>query len=144
DGSVLAETSTQDLGTAQRTVTLIVVAELLGLQPGDITLKIGESQYGQSSGSGGSTTCPSQAPATLQAVAAARDAFFEKIAPKLGSKKEDLSLENGKVVDKGRDKSWAWKEACARLGMEDARGTGTWTFAMSERPENRGISHTGV
>jgi len=86
DGSVLAESSTQDLGTAQRTVTAIVVAELLGLQPGDITVKVGESQYGQSSGSGGSTTCPSQAPATLQAVAAARDDLFKKIANKLGSK----------------------------------------------------------
>ncbi|MBI1917040.1 MAG: xanthine dehydrogenase family protein molybdopterin-binding subunit [Planctomycetes bacterium] len=144
DGSVLAESSTQDLGTAQRTVTAIVVAELLGLKPEDITLKIGESQYGRSTGSGGSTTCPSQAPATLQAVAAARDDLFEKIAKKLGSKKEDLSLENGKVVDKGRDKSWSWKEACARLGMDDARGTGTWTFAESEQPENRGISSSGV
>jgi xanthine dehydrogenase YagR molybdenum-binding subunit len=144
DGSVLAESSTQDLGTAQRTVTAIVVAELLGLQPGDITVRIGESQYGQSSGSGGSTTCPSQAPAALQAVAEARDDLLAKIANKLGSKKEDLSLENGKVVDKGRDKSWAWKEACARLGMDDARGTGSWTFAESEKPENRGISHTGV
>ncbi len=144
DGSVLAESSTQDLGTAQRTVTAIVVAELLGLQPGDITVKIGESQYGLSSGSGGSTTCPSQAPATLQAVAAARDNLFEKIAKKLGSKAEDLSLENGKIVDKGRDKSWSWKEACARLGMDVARGNGTWTVQEADKPENRGISHTGV
>src|SRR5262249_23161171 len=100
DGSVLAQTSTQDLATAHRTVTAIVAAEVLGLQPTDITVKIGESPFGPSSGSGGSTTCPSQAPATLQAVAAARDDLFEKIAGKLGSKKEDLSLEGGKVVDK--------------------------------------------
>ena len=144
DGSVLAESSTQDLGTAQRTVTAIVVAELLGLQPGDITVKIGESPYGQSSGSGGSTTCPSQAPATLQAAMAVRDDFFDKIAAKLGSKKEDLSVEAGKVVDKGRSKTWAWKEACARLGMEQAKGTGTWKFADSEKEENRGLSSSGV
>src|SRR5262249_50281947 len=60
DGSVTAQTSTQDLGTAQRTVTAVVVAEILGLEPGQITMLIGESPYGQSSGSGGSTTCPSQ------------------------------------------------------------------------------------
>ena len=144
DGSVLAQTSTQDLGTAQRTVNAIVAAEILGLKPADITVKLGESNYGASSGSGGSTTCPSQAPATLQAVAAARDELFDKIAKKLGSKKEDLSLENGKVVDKGRNKSWAWKEACAKLGMEQAKGTGSWKFADSLQPENRGISNTGV
>jgi len=144
DGSVLAQTSTQDLGTAERTVNAIVAAELLGLQPADITIKLGESNYGASSGSGGSTTCPSQAPATLQAVAAARDELFDKIAAKLGSKKEDLTLEGGKVVDKGRNKSWAWKEACARLGMEQAKGVGKWKFGDSLQAENRGISNTGV
>src|SRR5262249_15256158 len=36
DGSVTAQTSTQDLGTAQRTVTAIVAAEILGREPGDI------------------------------------------------------------------------------------------------------------
>ena len=50
--------------TAQRTVTAIVVAEVLGREPGDVTLEIGESQLGRSTGSGGSTTCPSQSPAT--------------------------------------------------------------------------------
>ncbi len=144
DGSVLARSSTQDLGTAQRTLTAIVVAELLGLQPADVTVEIGESDFGASSGSGGSTTCPSQAPATLQAAAAARDDFLDKVAQRLESAKEDLVLEGGKVVDKKRDKSWAWKEACARLGMDQARATGSWRFADSLRPENRGISNTGV
>ena len=77
DGTATAETSTQDLGTAQRTVTAIVTAEVLGLTPPDIVVKLGESQYGFSSGSGGSTTCPSQAPAALLAAQAARDDLFE-------------------------------------------------------------------
>jgi xanthine dehydrogenase YagR molybdenum-binding subunit len=144
DGSVTAKSSTQDLGTGQRTVTAIVVAEILGLSLPDINVKIGETPFGQSSGSGGSTTCPSQAPATLQAVAAAKDELFDKIAGKLGSKKEDLALEGGKVVDKKSGKNWAWKEACARLGMEEAKGLGAWTFAESQKKENRGISLTGV
>jgi xanthine dehydrogenase YagR molybdenum-binding subunit len=144
DGSVLARSSTQDLGTAQRTVTAIVVAEILGLKPEDITVEIGESPYGMSSGSGGSTTCPSQAPATLQAAAAARDDFLDTIAKRLESDKDDLRLENGKVVDKKRDKSWAWKEACAKLGMDVVRASGSWRFNDSVVPENRGISNTGV
>ncbi len=144
DGSVTAKSSTQDLGTAQRTVTAIVCAEILGLEPHDINVKIGESNLGQSSGSGGSTTCPSQAPATLQAVAAARDDLLDRIAPRLGSKKEDLTLQRGRVVDRKRQRSWNWREACARLGMDEAKGTGSWTFAESQQEDNRGISNTGV
>lgn len=139
DGTVTAETSTQDLGTAQRTVTAIVVAEVLGLEPTGPVVKLGESQYGPSSGSGGSTTCPSQAPAALRAAQAARDDLFAKVAPKLGADPKDLSVQPGKVV--GKDgKSWAWKEACARLGMEEAKGRGQWSLAISNQPGNENVS----
>jgi xanthine dehydrogenase YagR molybdenum-binding subunit len=144
DGSVTVQTSTQDLGTAQRTVNAIVAAEILGLEVGQITVRIGESVYGPSSGSGGSTTCPSQAPATLRAAEAALFALFKAIAPKLQAKPEDLSIEPGKVVDTASKKSWEWKQACARLGMEQAKGTGVWTFPESQKPENKGVSKTGV
>jgi xanthine dehydrogenase YagR molybdenum-binding subunit len=151
DGSVTARSSTQDLGTAQRTVTAIVVAELLGLEPGQITVQIGETPFGASSGSGGSTTCPSQAPAALRAVTAALDDFLTKLAPKMNARKEDLVIEPGKVTDKASKKSLEWKAACARLGMEQAKGAGTWTFAeaikideQSKKPVNPNVSNSGV
>jgi xanthine dehydrogenase YagR molybdenum-binding subunit len=140
DGTVTAETSTQDLGTAQRTVTAIVSAEILGMTPTDIVVKIGESQYGFSSGSGGSTTCPSQAPAALLAAQAARDDLFKKVAPKVGADPKDLTVEPGKVVDKKNNKEWAWKEFCARLGMDEAKGKGEWSLALSNEPGNENIS----
>ena len=43
----------QDLGTGERTLLAIVVAEILGLEVKDITVRIGESQFGRSTGSGG-------------------------------------------------------------------------------------------
>jgi xanthine dehydrogenase YagR molybdenum-binding subunit len=144
DGSVTARTSTQDLGTGQRTVTALITAEILGLEPGQITLQFGESPNGQSSGSGGSTTIPSQSPATLRAATAARDDFLAKIAPKLSVNKDDLAIEPGKVVDKTSGKSWEWKKACAALGMEQAKGTGTWTFGESVKPDNKDVSSSGV
>jgi xanthine dehydrogenase YagR molybdenum-binding subunit len=131
DGSVHAESSTQDLGTGQRTVVPIIVAEILGLEVPDITVKIGESQIGRSGGSGGSTTCPGTSPATLNAVCAARDALFAKIADRLGSKPGDLAIEPGKIVDKANNKSWSWKEACAKLGMDSVKGHGDWTPGLS-------------
>lgn len=140
DGSVTAETSTQDLGTAQRTVTAIVAAEILGLTTTDVLVKLGESQYGFSSGSGGSTTCPSQAPAALLAAQAARDELFQKVAPKVGADPKDLAVEAGKVADTKNKKEWAWKEFCARLGMGEAKGKGEWSLAISNEPENANIS----
>jgi xanthine dehydrogenase YagR molybdenum-binding subunit len=140
DGTVTAQSSTQDLGTAQRTVTAIVAAEVLGLNPPDIVVKIGESQYGFSSGSGGSTTCPAQAPATLLAAQAARDDLFKKVAGKVGADPKDLSIEPGKVVDTKNKKEWEWKEFCARLGMDEAKGKGEWSLAISNEPGNENIS----
>ena len=140
DGTVTAETSTQDLGTAQRTVTAIVAAEILGMMPTDIVVKLGESQYGFSSGSGGSTTCPSQAPAALLAAQAARDELFKKVAPKVGADPKDLTVEPGKVVDAKNKREWEWKEFCARLGMDEAKGKGEWSLALSNEPDNANIS----
>jgi xanthine dehydrogenase YagR molybdenum-binding subunit len=144
DGSVTAETSTQDLGTAQRTVTAIVVAELLGLEPGAITLKFGESPLGRSSGSGGSTTCPSQAPAALRAATAARDDLLGKMAAKLKVDATDLAVEPGKIVDKKNEKSYEWKKACAMLGMDTAMGQGTWTAADVNKADSKNVSSVGV
>jgi xanthine dehydrogenase YagR molybdenum-binding subunit len=140
DGTATARTSTQDLGTAQRTVTAIVTAEILGLEPTDVVIHLGESEYGYSSGSGGSTTCPSQAPAALFAAQAARDDLFKKVAPRLGAEAKDLAIEPGKVVDTKTRKEWGWKEFCARLGMDEAKGRGEWSAALSNEPDNAHIS----
>jgi xanthine dehydrogenase YagR molybdenum-binding subunit len=140
DGSVLVQASTQDLGTGERTVLSIVVAEILGLDPHDITVRIGESPYGRSSGSGGSTTTPGTAPPTLAAAVAARDNLFKKIAERLGAKTEDLTIEPGKIVNKTAGKSWAWKEACARLGMDVIKGQGEWNPEL----DKANLSNQGV
>src|SRR5262249_25237860 len=102
--------------------------------------KLGESQYGFSSGSGGSTTCPSQAPAALFAAQAARDDLFKKVAPKIGADAKDLAIEAGKVVDTKTKKEGEWKAFCARVGMDEAKGKGEWSLSMANEPENANIS----
>ncbi len=82
DGSVEVVCGTQDLGTGTRTHMAVVAAETLGLEPKDITVKLGSSDYPWAPISGGSLTAPSVAPAVrdaalkaverLKAVAAAR------------------------------------------------------------------------
>ena len=51
-----------------------------------------------------------------------------------------LSVEPGKVVDTKNNKTWEWKEFCARLGMDEAKGKGEWSLAISQEPDNANIS----
>src|SRR5262249_7854902 len=118
DGSVLVRCSTQDLGTGARTVLAIVTAEVLGLEPRDITVQIGESEIGRSTPSGGSTTTPGIAPATLNAATSARDALFNAIAGRLNPQAQagDLTIEQGHVVNRTNNQRTPWRQACSRLG----------------------------
>jgi len=140
DGSVLVQSSTQDLGTGERTVLAMVVAEILGLTPTDVTVQIGESQFGPSTGSGGSTTCPGTAPAALNAVEAAKRAFLTAIAPRMGGNVEDLTIEPGFVVNTRSRERTAWRAACARLGKMGVSETGNWTAGLS----NNGVGGVQV
>jgi xanthine dehydrogenase YagR molybdenum-binding subunit len=82
DMSVEVVSGTQDLGTGTRTHMAVVAAETLGLEPREITVKLGNSDYPWAPISGGSLTAPSVAPAVrdaalkaverLKSVAAAR------------------------------------------------------------------------
>ena len=126
DGSVLVQSSSQDLGTAQRTLTAIVAAEILGLNPPDITVQLGDSVFGQSTPSGGSTTAPGTAPAVLKAAEAARAAFFAALAPRMNAQAADLLIEPGFIVNRANNERLAWRAACARLGMTPVQVTGDW------------------
>ena len=130
DGSVLVQAATQDLGTGQRTVEAIVAAEILGLQPTQITVEIGESQHGRATGSGGSTTCPGTAPAVLVAAQQARDAMFQQIANGLGVQANNLTIQPGRIVDSTNNNNSldmatsmcaTWSKSCCRSWQ-----LGTW------------------
>jgi xanthine dehydrogenase YagR molybdenum-binding subunit len=126
DGSVLAQSASQDLGTAQRTLTAIIVAEILGLNPTDIMVQLGDSTNGQSTPSGGSTTAPGTSPAVLKAAETARDQFFAAIAPRFNAQVGDLSIQPGVIVNRANNERIPWRQACARLGMNPVEATGDW------------------
>ncbi len=119
DGSVLVQSSTQDLGTGNRTVLAIVVAEILGLEVRDITVRLGESAFGASTASGGSSTCPSVAPTALAAATAARDAFLTAVANRLEAQAANLRIEPGVILNTTTNTRTPWRQACARLGTEN-------------------------
>jgi len=130
DGSVVAKSAFQDIGTGARTIVSVITAEVLGLNVADITPDIGNSTYPNGQPSGGSTTTPSMAPAIFHAAEKARDALFEKVAKAYGAESNDLSLKDGKVWAKGEAVA-SWKEACKKLGMNAVSGTGSGDRAMT-------------
>ena len=74
---------TQDLGIGTRTAILIVAGDTLGLHLNQIELKIGDNQYPQSGGSGGSTTIGGVSSSTRRAAVDAREQLFAKVASAL-------------------------------------------------------------
>jgi xanthine dehydrogenase YagR molybdenum-binding subunit len=62
DGSIEFRLGVQDIGTGTKTVIAVVAAELLGLKPEQITVKVGDTHFPPGPGSGGSTTCASVSP----------------------------------------------------------------------------------
>jgi len=117
DGSVETKLGSQDLGTGTRTCIKIVVAETLGLPLEAIDLKIGDSLYPTSGGSGGSTTIGGVSASSRIAATDVLGKLFEKVAPSLGVTPAELEAAGGRVrVKADPARSLPWAEACAKLG----------------------------
>lgn len=117
DGSVEIKMGTQDLGTGTRTCIMMVAADTLGIPLEAVNLKIGDTTYPSSGGSGGSTTIGGVSSSTRRAAVDAREQLFAKVAPALGVQPTELESVNGAVrVKADPSKSLTWKQACAKLG----------------------------
>ena len=101
DASVEVVCGTQDLGTGTRTHMAVVAAETLGLEPNDITIKIGNSDYPWAPSSGGSLTTPSVAPAVRDAALKAVERLKALAAARLEVDAGDVVMADGKFSSKG-------------------------------------------
>ena len=95
DMSVEVVSGTQDLGTGTRTHMAVVAAETLGLEPREITVKLGNSDYPWAPISGGSLTAPSVAPAV-------RDAALKAVERLKAVTAARLKVDTADVVMAGR------------------------------------------
>ena len=132
DGSVIMRLGTQDIGTGQRTLVAMVTADALGLQTSQVTPEIGDTQYGISGGSGGSTTAPSTTPGIRIAALKALEALKEKVAPALGVTADALVAAGGRIhVKDTPSKGLSWAEACKRIGPQPITAVAEWQPGMS-------------
>ena len=119
DMSVEVVCGTQDLGTGTRTHMAVVAAETLALEPQEITIKIGNSDYPWAPSSGGSTTTPSVAPAIRDAALKAVERLKQVAARKLEAKPDDIVMENRSFSVKGTSgKSIAFADVYRELRRE--------------------------
>jgi len=112
DGSVEIRCGTQDLGTGTRTVIAVVAAEILGLKPDQIAVRIGDTNFPPSGGSGGSTTAASVSPAIYDVCTRALE-----------------ELQDKSRVSDARGVNWAG--ACRKLGVNPLVVSGKWQRGLS-------------
>jgi xanthine dehydrogenase YagR molybdenum-binding subunit len=119
DGSVELVTGCQDIGTGYRTAMTVVAAEELGIEPETVTMRLGDTQFPQGPGSGGSVTLNSMAPVVRLAAHEARTKLFALAAPLLGVTPEALDAAHGRIfVATTPTKAVAFKEAAAKMSGE--------------------------
>jgi xanthine dehydrogenase YagR molybdenum-binding subunit len=78
DGRLVVSTAIQDIGTGSRTVLANTVAREFGLEPHEVDVQIGDSNFIEGPGSGGSRTTASVIPPALLAIEKLKDAIEKK------------------------------------------------------------------
>lgn len=112
DGSVEIRCGTQDLGTGTKTFMALIAADVFGLKPEQITIRIGDTRYPPSGASGGSSSSASVSPAVLDTCTKALEA---------------LQQQTGVADARGAN----WAGACKKLGVTPLVTQGRWQTGLS-------------
>jgi xanthine dehydrogenase YagR molybdenum-binding subunit len=116
DGSVEVLSSVQDIGTGICTVLAQVVAQELGLEPTDITVRIGDTDFPEGPPSYGSMTTASITPAARNAAHQVLQALYRSVAPSLQAAPEDMVAHDGRIALRADPaRSIAFRDATAKL-----------------------------
>ncbi len=115
----------QDIGTGTRTVIAVVAAEMLGLKPEQITVRVGDTNFPPGPGSGGSTTCASISPTVYDICTKAL---------------QQLQTQSGIADARGEN----WFAACKKLGVNPLVVHGKWQQGLStDHAVRRAIRRSG-
>jgi CO/xanthine dehydrogenase Mo-binding subunit len=101
DGSVTLLTVAPDTGTGSHTILQQIVAEVLGLGPGAVRVRVGDTRsFATDSGAGGSRVTHVAGRAAQEAAARLRELILEEAAGLLGAPAADLAVDGGTVMAK--------------------------------------------
>jgi xanthine dehydrogenase YagR molybdenum-binding subunit len=120
DGSVIALTGAQDIGTGTRTIIAQTVAEELGLRTEDIDARIGDSRYPAGPASGGSRVTSSITPSARNAAYLAARDLAARVAQSLGAKPDEIVFQDGRVFARGRpQRGLTFAEAVKKANVDE-------------------------
>lgn len=94
----IVETDQTDIGTGSYAILRQITAEMLGLDPADVEVRLGDTAFPPAFGSGGSAGAASSGTAVLLACRALR----KRIAASLDAAPDDLTLKDGHVIHGNR------------------------------------------
>jgi xanthine dehydrogenase YagR molybdenum-binding subunit len=132
DGTVEGFSGTQDLGTGNKTVIAVTLAETFGLPVGQIKVHIGSSKYPACGGSGGSTTVGGISGPYRRAGLEALWKIFDLVAAKHKVEADSLAAVDGNIVS-GDKVVCSWKDAASLTGPMGLEVAG-------EGPKNDGLT----
>ncbi len=115
NGLVTVETDMTDIGTGSYTIIAQTAAEMLGVPVERITVRLGDSDFPTSAGSGGQWGANSATAGVYAACVKLR----ELVAARLGVNAADAEFVDGKVVAGGRSLPLAQAAADGELVVED-------------------------
>jgi xanthine dehydrogenase YagR molybdenum-binding subunit len=126
DGRLTVELDMTDIGTGTYTILTQIAAETLGLDPNAIAVRLGDTDYPKTCGSGGSFGAGSTGTAVSKACASIRDTIIERAARLdsdwVGVNSGDLRIESGNAVVAGR--SLALGAILDAIGGDSFKGKG--------------------
>nr|WP_317892268.1 aldehyde oxidoreductase molybdenum-binding subunit PaoC [uncultured Sphingomonas sp.] len=115
DGVVTVETDMTDIGTGSYTIIAQTAAEMMGLPIEQVAVKLGDSSFPISAGSGGQFGAASATSGVYAACVKLREA----VAQRLGFNSADAQFTGGKVTSGNRSATLAQAAAAGELVVED-------------------------
>jgi xanthine dehydrogenase YagR molybdenum-binding subunit len=140
DGVVTIATDMTDIGTGSYTIIAQTAAELLGVPIEKVTVKLGDSSFPESCGSGGQWGGNSSTAGVYAACMALRNAVIRKV----GFNAENVTFEDGEVRSGGRSVSLASAAGEAGITVEDGIEFGDLTKKFAQATFGAHFVEVGV
>ena len=131
DGSALVEAAAHDIGTGTYTIMAQVAADVLGLAPERVTVRLGDTRLPESHPAIGSATAANATAAVMLAAQAARAKAIElaltgRDAPFAGAAAKDLIVAEGGLALARRNLNITYAELLTRNGLSSLLGDGDY------------------
>ena len=131
DGSTLVEAAAHDIGTGTYTIMAQVAADVLGLAPDRVTVRLGDTRLPESHPAIGSATAANATAAVMLAAQAARAKAIElaltgRDAPFAGAAAKHLIVAEGGLALARRNLNITYAELLTRNGLSSLVGDGDY------------------